>query len=65
MSVLPVCMSARHVHASCSQRSEEDTETAGTEVRDAGEPSRGRWDPNPDQEQVLLTTESSLTFCLS
>lgn len=50
------------VYAWCSRNSEESKRSLGTEVTCGCEASHGCWEPDPGllQEQVLLTTDSSL-----
>ena len=63
MRVSLVCLNLHSLHVWCLQRPEEDTGFHAIKVTGVYEPPCGSWEPDlgPLQEQqVLLTTESSL-----
>lgn len=62
MFFFPECIGAHYVCARYPWRPEEGTGCPGTGVMDSCEPLCGCWESNPDplQQQVLLTTEPSL-----
>lgn len=68
MTILPECMYIYQVHACYPGRSEESARSSGTGVMDIYEPPYRYWEQKPgplQEQQVLLTTESSLHIPLS
>lgn len=58
MGVLSAYVSVHHMHAWCSQGSEEGVESATGAATDGSEPSHGCWELNLDplKEQPVLVT---------